>query len=492
MRKSISIFLILLILAGFIAAVGGCSSDSGSQSGTSSTVPDQELPEHKDGEVVIRVKAGSTPSEAASVINAKVGKTFKIGEMEYAVLSLTEDMTVTDAMNQLKGNSAIDYVEPNFVYKASVVPNDPDYSRQYCHKRMDSETAWNTTTGSSSVTVAIIDTGVNGQHQEFSGRMTSGYDFVNGIALNGTENSDDQGHGTHVAGITAATGNNGIGVAGMDWNCRIMPVKVLDENGSGSNDSIAQGIEFAANNGADVINMSLGGKGLSSVIEDAINLANQNGVVVVVAIGNTGTSSVEYPAASQGVIAVGSTNAKDEVSYFSTRGNYISVCAPGDEIYSTANDGSYVSKSGTSMASPQVAGAVSLLLAANPTWTPGQVRSQLEQTADDIDDAGFDKKSGYGRIDIAEALTAYQQNYYGSIRVVVTDGGSNLTGVDVIIKEGETTVATTKTDDNGVAYFYYVPTSTGYTASCYYNGSTNSSNTISVSAGSTSNGEITF
>ena len=494
MKKNKSIFLLILIITALLFVIGGCSSDSGSGSDVTTTQPSVELPSHKDGEVVIRVKPGFTAENAAEVINAGVKKTFTIGDMKYAVLTLDAGTTVQDALNKLEGNKAIDYVEPNFIYKASVVPNDPEYaSRQYCHQRMDSEQAWNITTGSSSIVVAIIDTGVNGLHPEFSGRMTSGYDEVNNIALSGNENSDDYGHGTHVAGITAATGNNGIGVAGVDWNCKIMPIKVLDSSGSGSNDVIAQGIEFAVNNGADVINMSLGGKGLSKSIEDAINLANQNGVVVAVAIGNTGTGSVEYPAASQGVIAVGSSNAMDKISSFSTRGYYISVCAPGEEIISTSMDGSYVTFSGTSMAAPQVAGAASLLLAANPAWTPNQIRSQLEGTADDILGTGFNSSSGYGRINLTDALSAYQQNVYGSARVVVTSGGSNLTGADVLLKDTSgNTIATTKTDDNGVANFYFVRTGTTYVASCNNNGTTTTSGNINITADSTSNAQISF
>lgn len=496
MKRNSSIFLLILIIAALLFVIGGCSSGSGSDSGTNitPTQPSEDLPAHKDGEVVIRVKPGFTAQNAAEAINAQVKKNFTIGEMKYAVLTLDAGTTVQDALNKLDGNKAIDFVEPNFIYKASVIPNDPEYTaRQYCHQRMDSEEAWNVTTGSSSVVIAIVDTGVNGLHQEFSGRMTSGYDAVNNYPLTGNENSDDYGHGTHVAGIAAATGNNGIGMAGVDWNCRIMPIKVLDSSGSGSNDTIAQGIEFAANNGANVINMSLGGKGLSKSIEDAINLANQNGAVVVVAIGNSGTASVEYPAASQGVIAVGSSNAKDEMSSFSTRGYYISVCAPGEEIYSTSMEGAYVTFSGTSMATPQVAGAASLLMAANPTWTPNQIRSQLEGTADDILGIGFNSSSGYGRINLANALSAYQQNVYGSVSVKVTDGGSNVTGADVLLKDTSgNTIATTKTDDNGVANFFYVKTGTTYVASCNYNGTTTSSSNITVTADSTSNAQISF
>lgn len=494
MKRNNSIFLLILIITALLFVIGGCSSDSGSGSDVTPTQPSVELPSHKDGEVVIRIKPGFTAQNAAEVINAGVKKTFTIGEMKYAVLTLVAGTTVQDALNKLEGNKAIDYVEPNFIYKASIVPNDPEYStRQYCHQRMDSEQAWNTTTGSSSVVIAIVDTGVNGLHPEFTGRMTSGYDEVNNIPLSGNENSDDYGHGTHVAGIAAATGNNGVGVAGVDWNCRIMPIKVLDSSGSGSNDTISQGIEFAANNGANVINMSLGGKGLSKSIEDAINLANKNGVAVVASMGNSGTTSVEYPAASQGVIGVGSSNAMDEVSFYSTKGYYISVCAPGEEIISTSMEGSYVTFSGTSMASPQVAGAVSLLLAANPGWTTNQIRSQLEGTADNIMGTGYNSSSGYGRINLANALSAYQQNVYGSARVTVTDGGSNVTGADVLLKDTSgNTIATTRTDDNGVANFFYVKTGTTYVASCNYNGTTTSSSNITITADSTSDAQISF
>ncbi|AKG24403.1 peptidase S8 [Calothrix sp. 336/3] len=253
------------------------------------------------------------------------------------------------------------------------------------------------------ITVAVIDTGVDTKHVDLSANIwkntkeiagngidddgngyiddVNGWNFVN----NNNNISDVQGHGTHVAGTIAAVKNN-IGVTGIAYNAKIMPVKVLGDDGYGTYSGIAKGIRYAVNNGANVINLSLGGDSGNLELQQAIEYANSKGVFVVMASGNEGYSQPGYPAyyAKKWGIAVGSVNYNNDLSYFSNRAGVdplAYVTAPGENIYSTTPGNSYGYKSGTSMATPHVAGVVALMLSANPNLTPAQVRSILTSTA---------------------------------------------------------------------------------------------------------------
>ena len=478
-------------MAGFL---WGCSGSPGGGETFSPSDVESTGGDYVPGEVIVRIGPGMNSANAASVVSGTVSREFSVAGMSFAVIKLGGG-TVEEAVSLLEETPGIDYAHPNHIYRTTLAPDDPYYeSRQYCHQRMDSQGAWDVTTGSPGVVVAIVDTGVNGTHQEFSGRMVAGYDYINNRPLMGTEDSDGAGHGTHVAGIVAATGNNGIGVAGLDWQCGIMPVKVLSDEGYGSDVGVAQGIQFAVDNGADIINMSLGGPGYAQVMQDAINHANDNGVLVVVSMGNDAMKLPSYPAACQGVIAVGSTDGNDLVSGFSTRGNHISVSAPGCSIFSTYIGGSssYRTLSGTSMSSPQVSGLASLLMGLNPGWAPSRVRSVIENTADDIDQPGFDINSGYGRINCASAVNSSTADRYGAMSITVRDGGVVQTGVNVVVRNSTGgTVASTRTAGNGVAYFFFLPGG-NYIASSHIGGSTVETGTLTVSPGATISTTIDF
>ena len=252
----------------------------------------------------------------------------------------------------------------------------------------------------SSVKVAVLDTGVS-PHEDL-GALLPGYDFVQ----NDTDPSDLHGHGTHVAGIVAAI-RNSTGVAGVAPGVGIIPVRVLDANGSGLISSVIAGIGFALESKADVINLSLGSTTDVPALKNAITQATLSGVLVVAAAGNSGLSNaVSYPAAYPDVLAVASTTRSNAVSSFSSRGSYVDIAAPGSSILSTYNDGSYVYMSGTSMASPHVAGAAALLFAAHPQASPLQVSQALCQSATDIDSTGVDQASGCGLMSVSKALSS--------------------------------------------------------------------------------------
>lgn len=311
---------------------------------------------------------------------------------------------------------AVEYAEPDYVVKAIETPNDPYFDVQWGMLNIRAPEAWDVTNGAAATTVAILDTGIDQDHEDLA-KVISNANFTSSGTVD-----DNYGHGTHVGGIAAAATNNGKGVAGVGYACSLMNVKVLGDNGSGYDSWVANGIVWAADNGADVINMSLGGSYPSSTLEAAVNYAWGKGVVVVAAAGNDGDTNPEYPAAYQNCIAVVATDQNDSKAGFSNYGDWVDIAAPGVNTFSTlpnhrhrlqgfaGRDYGYLS--GTSMASPHAAGAAALVVAAGITDSNGngrvndEVRQVLEGTAKDLGDPGKDQVYGYGLVDAAAAVTA--------------------------------------------------------------------------------------
>jgi subtilisin family serine protease len=251
--------------------------------------------------------------------------------------------------------------------------------------------AWSRTTGDPATVIAVVDTGVDPSHPELAGRLAPGYDFVNGDADPG----DDNGHGTAVAGIVAAAGDNHIGVAGYCWRCRVMPLKVLDANGSGFASDVARAVVWATDEGARVINASLGGPLEDSSLAAAAQYAALRGALLVAAAGNDSSSQLEYPAALPAVVSVGASNPSDALYSFSNQG--AAVAAPGENT-TTTRGGGYERFLGTSSAAPVVSGIAGLLFSLVPSATPAGVASALEQSAVPIVGVTF------GRVDAQRAL----------------------------------------------------------------------------------------
>jgi len=299
-------------------------------------------------------------------------------------------------------------VELDAVMHAAGVPTgaDPDRGQQWDFTKIHVANAWPKSTGAG-VTVAVIDTGVDASHPDLAGQVLPGYDVINQTA--GTS-SDPNGHGTHVAGTIAALTGNGVGISSIAPDAKILPIRVLGANGSGYMSDAATGITYAADHGADVINMSLGADTQVDAVTNAIAYARSKGVVVVAAAGNERGqgSPTSYPAADPGVIAVAATDSSDTVASYSNQGDYVDVAAPGSGILSTTG-GSYASWSGTSMASPHVAAVAALLRGYNSALTPDQVEQAIETSAVDLGPAGKDTDYGYGRIDAAAAVNAVSQ-----------------------------------------------------------------------------------
>lgn len=282
------------------------------------------------------------------------------------------------------------------------VPNDPRFPEMWNLAKIRAEQGWDITVSSPAVVIAVIDTGADRNHPDLQGKLVPAYDFVNGDS----DPSDDQGHGTHVAGTAAAVTNNGIGIAGVAWEAKIMPLKALSASGAGAHSWIANAIVWATDHGADVINMSLGGPYTSATMREAVNYAWNHGLVLVAAAGNGNTSNPTYPAAYENVMGVAATTQTDQRASFSNYGSYISVASPGVSILSTTRGASYQAWSGTSMATPHVAGLVALLKSLHPDWSNVQIRETIEESAVDLGTPGWDVVFGSGRIDAYTALSS--------------------------------------------------------------------------------------
>lgn len=307
------------------------------------------------------------------------------------------------------------------------------------------------------VVVAVLDTGV-AAHAELASALVAGQNFTDSPGGPG-DATDRQGHGTHVAGTVGADVRSN--VEGVAAGVRIMPVKVLSDTGSGWSDWAAAGIVWAADNGADVINMSLGGPGSDPVQAQAIAYARSKGVVVVAAAGNDNVSTPFFPAASAGVIGVAAVDQYKGRAPFSNYGSYVDVAAPGVSIVSTDVTGAYSRKSGTSMASPHVAGVVALMVAAAPAITPDQVQQALTSSTTDLGAAGRDDLYGYGLVDALRAVRAARA--LPGVAPVVRAPSAPRIGKPVAVPAGVRVSWTSPADDGGAAV-------TGYRVSAYRGG----------------------
>lgn len=316
------------------------------------------------------------------------------GVFKLTVPAGTDIFTV---MSEYRKDPAVAYAEPNLIYRIADFPNDTDFSKQWAlHNTgqtggtpdadIDAPEAWDIEKGKPAVLIAIVDTGVDYNHPELTGRVRTDIDkdFIN----NDDDAMDDHGHGTYCAGIAAANTNNARGIAGVCRGCQILPVKVLDSNGSGSAESVAQGIQYAAQVGAKIISMSLGyasNCGCSQTVARAINYAFERGSLLIAASGNDSDKErLSYPASSPRVMSVGASDHRDQEADFSNRSPALDILAPGKDVYSLDRGGGYRTANGTSAAAPHVSGVAGLVWSARPTLTNVQVWWILYHSADDL------------------------------------------------------------------------------------------------------------
>lgn len=386
--------------------------------------------------VVVTYKSGGADRAKGALSRMGLRMVNDMPQLGLSVLSLPASANRTTVLASIAAQPDVASVEPDSRVRLNYRPQDPDLlvgrlSGEYDSFRSQLYRAWDITRGDRRLVVAVVDTGVDLTHPELRDHLVPGKNFVTQVETEDEEGNtqlvdlkdngpmDDNGHGTHVAGIIAA-GENQRGMTGIAPMVSIMPIKTLAYNESGFSSDVANGVIWAVDHGARVINMSLGAYGGSKALEKAVAYAHSKGAVVVAAMGNDRDDpdrnhgeSPSYPAALPGVIAVGATDAADQAAYFSNAGRWISVSAPGDNIYSTTPTmpvrGGHVSQdydymSGTSMATPVVSGVIALMLSLTPNLTPAQVKSRLEQTADDVAVPGFDTATGRGRVNPYRAL----------------------------------------------------------------------------------------
>ena len=360
------------------------------------------------GEVLVKFKERTSKAKKQEVHGRKGGRAKEtIPAIDVEVVAVSRGKEKEKA-KEYKDDPNVEFAEVNGVYEAlaTTTPNDPRASEQWQFNNTKysatnkgdidayeawsggSTTAWNGgTTGSSSVAIAILDTGIKEDHEDLTGKVTKRTNLTDS-----STNADVDGHGTHVAGSAAALTNNQKGVAGTCPGCTLYNVKVLDDTGSGYYSWIANGVTWATDNGAKVINMSLGGSNPSSTLQTAIDYAWSKGVIVVAAAGNSGTDAQHYPAAYPNAIAVGATDKTDAKASFSNYGSsWVDVAAPGSSILSTTVDGGYQAWNGTSMATPHVAGEAGLIWSKSALCAAGDsacVRNQIESKADQTSGTG--------------------------------------------------------------------------------------------------------
>ncbi|MCK4366130.1 MAG: S8 family serine peptidase, partial [Thermoplasmatales archaeon] len=452
--------LVLQMLVLFITPISGDKIDIEDKKEFENVVPD---------EIIIKFKEGVNKDTIRS-INSIHGLSV-ISESSYSGfyrLKIPKGKTVSEMVNRFRYNPFVEHAEPNYIAKISMTPNDPYFSYQWhmlglADGGINVQSAWDLATGTGTV-VAIVDTGISTAGSDLTSTcFVSGYDFVN----NDNDPTDDNGHGTHVAGTVAQSTNNGIGVCGVAFDSCLMPIKVMNSGGSGSYYDIIDGIYFAVNNGANIISMSIEGGSPHQGLEDALAYAYNNGVTCVAASGNSGQNGVAYPAAYDAyVIAVGATRYDKTRSYYSNYGSSLDVVAPGGDVYVDQNGDGYADGvlqetfdpnwgchfwQGTSMATPHVSG-VATLLYSNGVTSPDDIRSAIQNTAVDLGSTGWDIYYGYGLINAYNALQFNQGDNPPTCSITSPSGDATVSG--------DVTIEVTATDDAGVTRVdFYVDSS---------------------------------
>jgi subtilisin family serine protease len=359
-----------------------------------------------ENEVTVKFKTEPTQQTLNRVAKEINGKMLK--KLNSTLIFQSDTLSTSELIGFFNKQENVEFVEPNYLYMQNQLelPNDLLYQGQYQWNFpiIHTEEGWDISKGSESVIIAVVDTGVDLNHPDLKKRLTKGYNVLeeNHFA------DDDNGHGTHVAGIIASETNNREGVAGLTWYNKIMPIKAVGAEGYGTSFDIAKGIIWAVDHGADVINMSLGNYQSSSWLKEAIDYAYNRDVVLIAAAGNENTSRPSFPASYPQVLSVAAIDYTGNRASFSNFGDYIDVAAPGDLIASTYLNQQYASLPGTSMASPHVAGLAGLLRSVNPDLSNRDAMQIIENTAFDLGMPGKDFEFGSGLIDVQHALKTVQ------------------------------------------------------------------------------------
>lgn len=402
--KKIAVLLILLSITIYF----GCSRFKETKLHKQQIITDNKpkrIPSaKKPTSLIVKFKPNQSPETKKGVLDKFAGPVVTRIEKIGAYQTKPENISVATAISRLNDQPSVEYAEPNRSRKAFITPNDSYFKYQYGSKLIHGPAGWDTERGESNlVTIAIVDTGVDLTHPDLSSKIVQGTDTIN----NDNNPSDDHGHGTHIAGISAAMTNNSRGVAGISWGAKIMPVKVLDEESSGTDTTVSEGIIWASDHGAKVINMSLGGYFYSQTMQDATDYALSKGVIVLAAAGNEGTDDILYPAGNKNVLGIGAVESSGLVADFSNHNKSVDLTAPGVDALSTYWDGGhiYAYLSGTSMATSFASGTAALVYSKYPEKTASQIADRMTRQSIDFGSLGRDDYYGYGRVDVQFALS---------------------------------------------------------------------------------------
>ncbi|MBM3131775.1 MAG: hypothetical protein FJZ95_01920 [Chloroflexi bacterium] len=435
-------------------------------------------PQANGDRILVKFNPGAGPSEIAEIHRQNDGNVKEfIGGIDAQIVEVGKGQG-SEKAKKYQLHAGVAWAEIDAVCEAVETPDDPYVKNQWAIAKVQAPAAWDITKGSSTVRIAILDTGIDLDHPDLAAKIVLSANFT------GSTTTDDMyGHGTHVAGIAAAQTNNTLGVAGLGRDSSLMNGKVLGDDGQGYMSWVAGGIIWAADNGANVISMSLGTTSSSLAVQDAVNYAWNKGAVVVAAAGNNGNTTPFYPAYYTNCIAVAATDSTDALATFSNRGDWVDVAAPGVSTYSTTRGGNYGYMSGTSMASPNAAGLAGLIFAiATDTNGNGrlndEVRTRLESGCDAIGVTGI----GSGRINAFNSVQGAPAPTTGSLSGMVSDAstGSPISGATVSCA-GKSTI----TDASGGYSILDIPQGS-YTAAASMMDYEDSSRSVTIISGQTS------
>ncbi|WP_343635650.1 S8 family serine peptidase [Roseateles sp.] len=349
--------------------------------------------------LLIQTRAGLDDKALAKILAPHGGKARRLGRTQLAVVDLPANASETAVAMLLARHPQLKSAELDMRVSPAMSPNDPYMGSEWHLARINAPQAWDTAQGAG-IKIAILDTGVDGTHPDLAGHLVAGWNFYDGNA----DTSDVNGHGTAVAGAAAAALNNGVGVASVAGQAQLMPVRIADPNAYAYWSTVAQGLSWAADQGARVANISYSGVAGSSTVHSAADYMRSKGGLVVVAAGNNGIDEGITPTAS--MIPVSATDETDNKTSWSSYGSFVALSAPGQNIWTTQRGGSYGAWWGTSLASPVVAGAVALLMSARPSLSISAIQNALFTTAVDLGAAGRDPYYGWGRLNAGAAMQA--------------------------------------------------------------------------------------
>lgn len=400
-----------------------------------------------EGELIVGLRAGIGPVGRAALFRDH-GASFveDIGRNARVVRIRVSAPLLEALKRRMERRHEVKFIEKNYVFEPAMLPNDLQYANQWHLPKILSPQAWDLTQGAPGAVIAILDSGIDATHPDFAGKLLTGYNTYS----NSIDTSDQFGHGTEVAGVAGALTNNSVGIAGVAGNAPMMPIRVTDATGRATSASIANGIVWAADHGARIVNLSFNGIAGNATIRASAEYAYNHGTLVVAASGNCGC--LDPTPENPYILSVSATDETDNVAYFSSTGAFVDLSAPGTNISTTAMFGLYAADSGTSLASPIVAGVAALMFSANPALTPGLVTQLLESTAFGLGAGISDPGFGHGRVDAFAAVSA-AAGYVAppdttnpTVAMTTPANGSSVAGTAVVDVSANDNVGVVKVD----------------------------------------------